>query len=100
MSLTDGCTLAHVGRSVSVAFAILVTFRVSVFGVFLCSIGTGQHFPIIQWFLTSQGHRLVLEQILGQLGLLACRIHLCFQARKQHLQSNESQLVTHLDFHV
>ena len=35
---------------------------------------------------------LLFEQNSGQLGLVASHEDLCFQARKQHTQSDESQL--------
>ena len=56
------------------------------------SIIRGQHFSLFGGASHQRDIRLFFEQNSGQLGLVARHIDLCFQARKQHTQSDESQL--------
>lgn len=56
------------------------------------SIIRGQHFPLFGPSSHHRDIRLFFERNSGQLGLVARHIDMCFQARKQHTQSDEPQL--------
>ena len=56
------------------------------------SIIRGQHYSLFCRASQQRDIRLFLEQNSDNIGLVAKHLHVCFQARKQHVQSDEPQL--------
>ena len=50
----------------------------------------GQHFRLLEDAFRQGDIRLFFQATAGQLGLVACRFHLCLQGRKMLQQSDEA----------